>query len=70
MDEPTIPDTHFQWTLDGSTTLGVGRNLQVVLPNGQHTLTLTVLDSNGATGSASVTVFVNQHRVMLPSIRK
>jgi hypothetical protein len=70
MDEASVPDNHFQWMVDGSTILGVGRNQQVVLPNGQHTITLTVLDSDGATGSASVTVFVNQYRIMIPAIRK
>ena len=70
VDEPSVPDNHFLWTMDGSTTLGVGRNLPVTLSDGQHTLTLTVLDSGGATGSASVTVFVNLHRVLLPMIRR
>jgi hypothetical protein len=70
VDEPSVPDSHFQWTMDGSTTLGVGRILPVTLPNGQHNLTLTVLDSGGATASTSVTVFVNQRRVLLPLVRK
>ncbi len=70
VDEPSVPDNHFLWTMDGSTTLGVGRNLPVTLPDGQHTLTLTVLDNGGATGSASVTVFVNLRRVLLPVIRR
>jgi len=71
VDETTaLPDSNFLWTIDGTTTLGVGSNLQVVLPNGRHTITLTVLDRNGATGSASVTVFVNLQRFYLPLLRK
>ncbi len=70
VDEAVVPDSHFQWTLDGIATLGIGRNQQIVLPNGRHILTLTVLDSDGATGSASLTVFVNQYRVMLPTINR
>jgi hypothetical protein len=70
VDEANLPDNHFLWKLDGSTTLGVGRNVQVLLPNGQHTLTLTVLDSHGATGTANAPVFVNIYRVRLPMIRR
>jgi hypothetical protein len=70
VDEAVIPDGHFQWTLDGDTVIGLGRNQQVVLPNGKHTLTLTVLDSNGGIGSASVTVYVNLYRLMLPMVSK
>lgn len=65
-----LPDNNFLWTMDGSTTLGIGRSVQVVLPDGQHTLTLTVLDRDGETGQASVTVFVNQHRLALPLLIK
>ncbi|HVN55601.1 MAG TPA: hypothetical protein VMT46_14805 [Anaerolineaceae bacterium] len=70
VDESSIPGSHFLWTLDGSETLGVGSNLHAVLPNGKHTLTLTVLDSNGGVGSASVTIRVNLYEVMLPLVRK
>ncbi len=68
VDEASIPDSHFLWTLDGGDTLGVGANQQVVLPNGQHVVTLTVLDGDGATGTASVTVYVNVYRALLPVI--
>jgi hypothetical protein len=65
VEESSLPDNNFLWTMDGSVTLGVGRQLQVVLPDGVHTLTLTVLDSDGMTGSASITVYVNQYQMFL-----
>ncbi len=70
LEDTSLPDNSFLWTLDGSFTLGVGPSVQVVLPNGRHTLTLSVLDSGGKAGSASITVYVNQYRLLLPSIRK
>jgi hypothetical protein len=71
VDEKTaLPDNRFLWQMDGDTTLGIGRTVQVVLPNGQHTLTLSVLDSQGAIGTETITVFVNQYRIMLPILRK
>ena len=69
VDEANLPDNHFLWKLDGTATLGVGRDQQVVLPNGPHTLSLTVLDSQGATGAASALVFVTPSRTWLPLIR-
>ena len=70
VEEPNLPDNNFLWILDGNTTLGIGRSLQVVLPTGKHTLSLTVLDSDGLSGSASVIVFVDQFRVFLSMIAK
>lgn len=63
-----LSDKNFLWTLDGATPLGVGRNQQVVLPNGKHTLTLTVLGSSGIPGSTTLTVYVNLYRTLLPQI--
>ena len=71
IDEGTaLPDSKFLWTLDGVTPLGIGRSVQAVLPNGQHTLVLSALDSQGAIGIMSITVFVNQYRVVLPLISR
>lgn len=70
VEEPNLADNNFLWRLDGNTTLGIGRSVQVVLPTGMHTLSLTVLDSDGLSGSASVTVFVDQFRVFLSMIAK
>ena len=70
VEEASLPDTNFQWTLDETTVLGVGSSLKVVLPDGKHTLTLTALDSDGAHGSTTITVFVNVHTLFLPAIRR
>jgi hypothetical protein len=69
IDEDTaLPDSKFLWTLDGDITLGIGRSIQAVLPNGRHTLLLSALDSQGAIGTASITVLSNQYQVFLPLI--
>jgi hypothetical protein len=70
VEEPDLPDNNFLWVLDGTTTLGIGRSVQVVLPTGKHTISLTVLDSDGLSGTANVTVFVDQFRVFLSLIAK
>ena len=70
VEEASLPDTNFQWTLDGTTVLGVGPSLKVVLPDGKHTLTLTTLDSDGAHGSMTITVYVNLRTFYLPVIRR
>jgi len=70
VEDASIQSDNFLWTLDGSQTLGIGSSVQVVLPNGVHTLTLTVLDNDGAAGSMSIRVFVNLHRLFLPTITR
>jgi hypothetical protein len=70
VEEASLPDNNFQWTLDGTTVLGVGPSLKVVLPDGRHTLTLTALDTDGAHGSTTITVFVNLRTVYLPVIHR
>jgi hypothetical protein len=42
----------------------------VVLTQGKHTLTLTALDSDGASGSTSITIFVQVYRSFMPAIHK
>ena len=70
VEDASIPSDNFLWTLDGNQTLGIGSSVQVVLPNGVHTLTLTVLDKDGASGSMSLRVFVNLHRLFLSTIQR
>jgi hypothetical protein len=70
VEDATLPDNNFEWKLDGSTVLGVGKSIQAVLPDGKHTLTLTALDNDGASGSASITVYVQQYRIFLPSLQR
>jgi hypothetical protein len=65
-----LPDNHFVWQMDGGTTLGIGRRVMVLLPDGQHTLSLIAFDSQGAAETKTVTVFVNLYRVLLPFVRK
>ncbi len=69
-EDLALADNNFIWTLDGSTIIGNGRSVQVVLPNGKHTLTLSVIDSSSAVGSASITVYVNQYRIYMAEIHK
>lgn len=71
VDEDTaLPESKFLWTMDGDITLGIGRSVNAVLPNGRHTLLLSVLDSQGAIGTSSITVFRDPYQVFLPSIRR
>lgn len=51
-----------QWTVDSQTDpLGSGGDLDVTLPAGTHVLTASATDSQGATGSSSVTVTVREN---------
>lgn len=57
-EDGTLPPEALAWTssLDGA--LGTGNQIDVPLSTGAHTLTLTVTDSEGLTGSASVGITV------------
>jgi PKD repeat protein len=56
------------WSSSRDGALGAGASLSATLTAGVHTLTLTATDSMGATGSASVTVSVNQPGNQPPSV--
>jgi len=58
-DGPLSDDTLFSWQSDREGELGIGRSLLYddLLP-GQHTVTLTVADSEGYVSEDSVTIFI------------
>jgi hypothetical protein len=61
-DTDSTPGTNdalvsFEW-LEGTTSLGLGEVLQVVLPLGPHTITLRVMDAQGAQDEDTVAVNV------------
>ena len=69
-DGPLTDDTRFTWSSSLEGDLGVGHRLYFddLLP-GQHTITLTVRDSDGLVGQGRVTIFIG-HYVYLPLILK
>jgi hypothetical protein len=66
LEDGSLPDSAFVWT-EGNTVLGSGRTLSAQLSTGTHTLTLSVGDSSGNTGQASVDVKV-AYQVSLPLV--
>jgi hypothetical protein len=66
LEDGSLPDSAFVWT-EGSTVLGSGRTLSAQLPAGTYALTLSVGDSSGNTGQASVEVKV-AYQVSLPLV--
>lgn len=57
LEDSSIPDESFVWT-EGSDVLGVGRQINAVLPAGPHEITLTVMDSDENMGVATVVILV------------
>jgi hypothetical protein len=53
-NEFTIPDARLQWSSSAKGVLGTGSNIWVSLPIGIQTITLTVTDPIGQTGSSSI----------------
>ncbi len=71
-DGPIEADAQLRWHSDISGDLGSGSSLEVSdLPPGHHTITLTAIDSDGLTGSASVTITVGEWppvQIFMPAI--
>lgn len=63
-------DTAFAWRSDLEGELGVGRKLYFDdLRLGQHTITLTVTDSDGFIGTDSISILIGSH-TYLPMLLK
>lgn len=60
LEDGPLSGAALAWTSSRDGALGTGATLQATLSQGVHVLTLTATDSMGATGTASVTVSVNQ----------
>jgi hypothetical protein len=69
-DLPPYDDATFVWTSDRDGVIGVGQNTTVFgLTPGRHTITLTVTDSDGMTGKASVKIQVGS-MAFLPRVSR
>ncbi|HWQ12373.1 MAG TPA: hypothetical protein VNL77_06210 [Roseiflexaceae bacterium] len=66
LEDGTLPDVALSWASDRQGALGAGSTLPVsgLLP-GEHTITLTAVDSAGQPASASVKIYVGA-RTFLP----
>ena len=58
IEDGEIAPTAYEWSSDKDGTLGQGALLSAGLSAGEHTVTVTVTDSDGQRGSASVTIHV------------
>ena len=59
VEDGAVPGERLQWTSDLQGVLGTGRQLQALgLQTGRHVITLRATDSDGQSGSATVTISV------------
>ena len=72
-EDEMIPDSHFQWHSDQEGDLGQGRLLNIALNRaGQQQITLTATDSDGSSGSTTVSITVrpSQPSLFLPLMQR
>jgi len=70
MEDGTLPDENLTWSSDRQGGLGIGPSVGLnSLLAGWHTVTLAVVDLNGAPASTSLQIFIG-YRNYLPLARK
>ena len=70
LEDGPLGEAALVWSSDRQSKLGSGRHLALTtLQPGRHTLTLTATDSDGMTGTATVSIFVG-YSVWIPLIQK
>jgi uncharacterized repeat protein (TIGR01451 family) len=69
-EDGTLPELSLAWASDRAGALGTGVSLPIdSLEPGWHTITLTVVDSNGQSASSTQRIYIGE-RVMLPLTSK
>ena len=67
LEDGMLEGTSLQWSSNRDGLLGAGSEALVTPSRGQHVITLTATDSDGAKAAASINVFVG-HRTYLPLV--
>jgi hypothetical protein len=70
LEDGPLGDEALRWSSSLIGELGTGSLVVVLLPEGQHVITLTATDSEGNIGTDTVHVYVVPHRIYLPLIVK
>lgn len=60
LEDGNLPDSSLSWTSNLSGSLGYGSNVLVNLTPGEHTITLSTVDSDGNTASSQIIINVVQ----------